>query len=103
MKGVSKILAGWKTEGRARVARSSDGAGAVERTVDGARLLADVLHDVDFAARGPADGPDVVAKHPEGGPHSLPRGGFDPRFQAAITLVKETLCFHPRGILILVR
>src|SRR5258708_36082767 len=46
-------------------------AGTVHRAVDGRRLAADVLHDVDLAAARPAGRVDVGAQHPEGGPQPL--------------------------------
>src|SRR5260370_955955 len=73
MKVSGEILTGGQTEGRAGVTRAGDRTWAVEGTVDDARLLADIFHDVDFAAFWPADGADVFPEHPEGGPHSLPR------------------------------
>src|SRR5712692_8797432 len=91
MKIVGEILAGGQAEGGGGVACSADGAGAMQRAVNDARLLADIFHDVDFAALGPADGADVIAKHPEGGPHSLPRGYFDAGFEAAVGLAEEAL------------
>ena len=47
MKIVGKILAGRKAERRGGIARLGHGAGAVERSVDRAGLLADIFHDVD--------------------------------------------------------
>src|SRR5258708_17039834 len=94
VKVIGKILTGGQAEGCGGVARWADGARAMERTVDRARLLANIFHDVDFAALGPADGADVIAKHPEGGPHSLPRGYFDAGFEAAVGLAEEALSFE---------
>src|SRR5437899_311741 len=99
VKRIGEILPGGQAEGRGGVARFGSGAGTMERTVDRARLLADVFHDVDFAASGPVDGSDVVAKHPESGPHSLSGGNFDARFEAAIGLAEEALSFEAsRGV-----
>src|SRR5260370_20088067 len=97
MKIVREILAGREAEGRSGVAGSADRARTVERTVNDARLLADIFHDVDFAARGPADGSDVVAEHPEGGPHSLPSGYFYAGFEATVGLAEEALGFEASG------
>ena len=94
MKIVGEILCSRQVEDGGSVAGLSDGAGTVERSVDGARFLADIFHDVDFAALGPADGSDVVAKHPEGRPHSLPRRNFDTRLEAAIGLAEKALRFE---------
>src|SRR6267143_992593 len=66
----------------------------VDVKADSARLLADVFHDVDFAALRPADGADVIAKHPESGPHSLPRASLDAGFEAAIGLAEKALSFE---------
>src|SRR5438552_6207761 len=45
-------------------------------------------------------GGDVVAEHPESGPHSLPRGNLDARFEAAIGLAEQALGFHTsRGVI----
>ena len=46
-------------------------------------LAAAVLHDVELAARGPADAGEVVAEHPERRPESLSRGELDARLDAA--------------------
>src|SRR5438046_2654314 len=62
----------------ARVARAMHGA------VHPARLLADVLHDVDLAAPGPAERGAVVAQHPEGGPQALPARDLNPCFHAPV-------------------
>src|SRR5260370_25343431 len=69
----------------------------MQRSADYARLFANVLHNVYFAALGPADGADVFAEHPEGGPHSLPRGNLDAGFEAAVGLAEEALCFQASG------
>src|SRR5690349_11670409 len=84
MKSICKILASGKAEGSRCVAGATRSAGAVKRAMHCAWLLADVFHDVDFAASGPTDSGNVVAKHPEGGPHSLPCGNLDARFKAAV-------------------
>jgi hypothetical protein len=60
-------------------------------------LFADVLHDVDFAALGPADGRNIVAQHPECGPHSLPRGNLDAGLEAAVGLREQALGLEARG------
>lgn len=39
----------------------------------------EVLHDVELAARGPADGADVLAQHPESRPDALAKRELDPR------------------------
>src|SRR5207244_4541732 len=59
-------------------------AGAMHRAVYPAGLLANVLHDVDLAARGPADLVAVVAQHPEGGPQALPARDLNPSLHAAV-------------------
>src|SRR5229473_6275281 len=97
MKIVGEILAGGQAEGGGGVACSADGAGAMQRAVNDARLLADIFHDVDFTALGPADGADVIAKHPEGGPHSLPCGYFYAGFEPAVGLAEEALGFEASG------
>src|SRR5436190_17935407 len=63
----------------------------------GAGLLADVFHDVDFAALGPADGRYVISQHPESRPHSLPCRNFDAGFKAAIGLDEKSLRLEPGG------
>src|SRR6266699_1380809 len=88
VKIVGKCLAGRQRENRSGVARADRGAGAVKRAVNRSRLLADVFHDVEFAAPGPAGGGDVIAKQPESGPHSLPRGNLDARFKATVSLAE---------------
>ena len=73
------------------------GKRAVDRAVDDVRLLADVFHDVDLAALGPADRMNVVAEHPESGPDPLPLGNFDAGFETAEGLGEEALRFQARG------
>src|SRR6185503_648285 len=51
--------------GRADAPADAGMAREMHRGVDGPRLAADDLHDVDLAARGPADLVDVRAEHPE--------------------------------------
>ena len=65
--------------------------------MDGARLLADIFHDVDFSALRPADFADVVAQDPKGGPHPFPGGNLDARFEAPVSLGEESLRLEPRG------
>ncbi len=96
MKIIGEILASGQAEGRAEVAGRARSARAVQRTVNHPGLLADVFHDVDFAALGPADRSDVFAQHPEGRPHPLPHGNFDARFEAAVRLIEKPLRFHSR-------
>src|SRR5260370_27747102 len=99
MKIGCEILAGGKTERRGGVARFGNGAGTMERTMDRARLLADIFHDVDFAASGPVDGSDVVAEHPESGPHPLSGRNLDTGFEAAVSLAEAALSFEgSRGV-----
>src|SRR5271165_3172591 len=65
--------------------------------MDGAGLLADVFHDVDFAALGPVDGGDAVAEHPKCGPDALASGNFYARFESSIGLAEEIFRFNARG------
>src|SRR5439155_25996210 len=91
LKIIGECLAGRQREngsGVARAARRTGATGAAKRAVNRTWLLADVFHDVDFAARGPAGGGDVIAKHPEGGPHALPRGKLGARFEATVSLAE---------------
>src|ERR1700687_3018606 len=89
--------------GKAPVARkrirSADTVRAgISRAVDGAVyeawFLADVLHDVDFAAVGPPGFVDVVAQHPECGPDSLSARNLDAGLEAPIGLRKLALSFQ---------
>src|SRR6516225_6419551 len=84
MKIIGECLAGRQCENGSSVAGAARRAWAVKRAMHRAGLPADILHDVDFATSGPAGGRDVIAKHPESGPHSLPRGNLDARFKATI-------------------
>src|SRR6266852_8605834 len=95
-----EILAGGKTVRRCGIACFGNGAGTVKRTVDRAGFPSDIFHYVDFAASGPVDGSDVVAKHPESGPHSLPCGNFDACFEAAIGLAEKALGLEAGGSVI---
>ena len=54
VKVIGEILASGQNEGSGGVARWAGGARAMERAVNGARLLADIFHDVDLAAFRPA-------------------------------------------------
>ncbi len=55
----------------------------------GRRFEADVLHHVDLAGVRPADLADVVAEHPEGGPHALAPRHLEPRLDVSVRL-RET-------------
>src|SRR3989442_5704 len=72
-------------------------AGAMHRAVHPARLLADVLHDVDLTARGPADRGAVVAQHPEGGPQALPARDLNPCFHAPVAPRAQPLGLESGG------
>src|SRR6266702_2214358 len=72
-------------------------AGAMHRAVHPARLLADVLHDVDLAARGPADRDAVIAQHPKGGPQALPTRDLNPCFHAAVAPRAQPLGLESGG------
>src|SRR5262249_51350806 len=63
----------------------------------GARLLPDVLHDVDLTRRRPSHRVDVGAQHPERGPHALPVWNADARFDAAVRPCREALRLETRG------
>src|SRR5262249_44268753 len=54
--------------------------------VIGERLAADVLHNIDLATRGPADGIDVGSQHPKGRPYPLSEGAPEPGFKPGIFL-----------------
>src|SRR5436190_12231123 len=85
---------------RGQVIRAADAArtgvpGAVHRTVYAAGFLADVLHDVDLAARGPAGGGNVVAQQPERGPQPLPARDLNPGLDATVLPRAEPLGLEP--------
>src|SRR4029077_15995869 len=91
--GVHMEIVGERTRGE--IVRSADAArariaGPVHRPVHDARLLADVFHDIDLAALRPTDGVDVVSKHPERGPKSLPARNANARLEATVRLREET-------------
>src|SRR5437667_10213673 len=71
MKIVGEAPAGRQAERSGEVRGAAWRARAVERAMDGAWLLADIFHDVDFPALRPADFADVMAQHPKGGPHAF--------------------------------
>src|SRR6185503_17258765 len=71
-------------------------AGAVNRAVDRGRLLADVLHDVDLAARRPADRADVVTEHPDRRPVPLPFGKLRAHLDASVCDVELVASDEPR-------
>src|ERR1051325_1592283 len=64
--------------------------------VPGRGLLSDVLHDVDLAAPGPADPPDVEAQHPERGPQPLSSRNLNARLDAAEPQSPQTLGLEAR-------
>src|SRR5215469_8022208 len=103
MKSIRKVLTGGKAERGCGVARAARGAWAVKRAVHGSGLFADVFHDVDFAAPGPAGGRDVVAEHPKSRPHSLPFRDFDASFKAAVSLGEKPLGLEPSGSVVVRR
>src|SRR5437588_10922647 len=69
---------------RARDALRTRVAGAMQGAVHPARLLADVLHDVDLAAPGPSHRGAVVAHHPEGGPQAMSPRALHPWLLAPV-------------------
>src|SRR5207249_5826791 len=74
--------------------------GAVHRAVYPAGLLADVLHDVDLAAPGPAGGGDIIAQHPESGPQPLPTRYLNTGLDATVLPRAQPLGLEPgRGVL----
>src|SRR5229473_306875 len=58
----------------------------MKRAVHDRRFLADIFHDVDLAASGPADGTDVVTQHPECRPETLAVGNFNSRLKPSVGL-----------------
>ena len=64
-------------------------------TMDRRALGAEVLHDVDLAAGGPADGADVIAQHPESRPDATSSGKLNACFEASITLAEEAFGLEP--------
>src|SRR5579863_5775065 len=96
MKIRSEHLARGQRDNLRGVAGPRRHARAVQRTVERARLLSDVLHNVDLAALRPAGGIYVIAQHPECWPYSLPARNFYARFKSAIRLREEPLCFQTR-------
>ena len=82
--------------------RPGDAGGAgvprsMDRAVDDGRVLAEVLHDVDLAARGPPDLVDVLAEHPEGGPHSPTPRQADPGLHQTVGEGDPVLGDQSRG------
>lgn len=49
-------------------------AGPVDGAVDGVDVASNEFHNVDFAAVGPSDRPDVGTEHPDCGPDTQSRG-----------------------------
>src|SRR3990172_8947389 len=70
-------------------------AGTVHGAVHQGGFPADVLHDVDLAALGPADFVAVVAQHPEGGPQSLPARDLNPCLHAGVSPRSQPLGLQP--------
>src|SRR5580704_13910855 len=49
------------------------------------------LHDVDLAALGPTRGVEVVAQHPEGGPHAVARDDLRADLEPTVGLLELAL------------
>src|ERR1700691_2777460 len=70
------------------------------------RLFADVLHDVDLTAFGPASRGNIVTQHPKRRPHSLARRNLDAGFEPSVGLREPTLslepgrCIFPRNVIV---
>src|SRR5713226_1248973 len=74
-------------------------AGAMQTAVHLCRFFADVLHDVDLAAKRPFRGGDIVAEHPERRPDSLALRDPDPCFEASVLLSELPCGLQPcRGV-----
>src|SRR6266851_3968816 len=67
--------------------------------VDG-RLAPDVLHNVDFATRGPAGGGDIASQHPEGRPNPLTKRHLNSGLEPAVALNELARCEQPGGCVI---
>src|SRR5437764_14030035 len=95
MELVGEALVGWKP---IRCANSviAGIAGAVNGAVNQTWFFADIFHDVDLAAGGPAGFVDVVAEHPEGGPDALSARNLDAGLEAPVGLRKFAKCFQAR-------
>src|SRR5260221_7424463 len=65
--------------------------------MDGGWLAPDVLHDIYFAASGPAHGAKIVPQHPEGRPYSLSVGELDSRLDSAVFESLKALRFEAGG------
>src|SRR5205823_6937832 len=96
-----KHVKGVGERARAQVVGAADAVGtrvvgAGRRAVHPARLLPDVLHDVDLAAAGPADLRDVVAQHPERGPQPLPPRDLNARLDPAVAPRPQALGLEAR-------
>src|SRR5580704_11587984 len=87
MKVVGKALIICKWVGCANAVPAGI-SGTVDRAVDDRGFLADILHDVDLAAVGPARFVDIGAEHPEGGPDSLSTRYLNARLESSIGLRK---------------
>ena len=95
-----KIVAERRRTGQGTGCADAAGAGiarAMDGAVDYGWLFADVFHDIDFAAVGPAGGDHIIAEHPERRPHALAVRDFYPRFDLAVFDAEFTLAFQARG------
>src|SRR5712692_3654264 len=68
----------------------------MKRAVHDRRFLANIFHDVDLAASGPADGTDVVAQHPKCRPDTLAIGDLNSRLEPSIGLAELILSEQSR-------
>src|ERR1700730_6115794 len=96
MKVVGEILAGGKSERRREAAGRAGRAWTVQGTMNCSRFLADVFHDVDFAALGPANRTEIVAQGPKARPQPLPCGYFYAGLEPAINLAESSLGLQTR-------
>ena len=71
---------------------------AMNRAVRSALIIgiADVLHDVRLATRGPANGGNVRAQHPERGPDPLSARKLDAGLHAPVSPRPFAFGQHPR-------
>src|SRR6266511_5259350 len=80
VEGVGERAAGDGPDVRER--RVAGVPGSVDRRAGGGGRAALVLHDVQLAAGGPPDRPDVLAQEPERRPEPLPRRELEARLDA---------------------
>jgi hypothetical protein len=69
----------------------------MDRTENRGRILAAILHDIDFAGSGPGSVNRIPRHEPESGPKTLTRGQTRVKLEPAVSRAEPPLGFKPSG------